>query len=92
MLVGHSAPMKAKVAELEIFLDRRFYKHAHLAELTKHAAATLRALFEAYVARPSEMAPWYTRWAEQVGLERAVCDYIAGMTDRFAQQEFERLG
>jgi dGTPase len=38
------------------------------------------------------MAPWYTRWAEQVGLERAVCDYIAGMTDRFAQQEFERLG
>lgn len=91
MLIAHSAEVKAQVAELEIFLDRRFYKHAHLTELTKHAAATLRALFEAYVARPGEMAPWYTRWADQVGRERAVCDYIAGMTDRFAQQEFERL-
>lgn len=91
MLVGHSAALKAKVAELEIFLDRRFYKHPHLAELTTHAASTLRALFEAYVARPGEMAPWYERWGGEVGLERAVCDYLAGMTDRFAQQEFERL-
>jgi dGTPase len=91
MLIGHSPELKRQVAELEIFLDRRFYKHAHLSELTKHAAATLRALFEGYVARPEEMAPWYRRWAEQVGLQRSVCDYIAGMTDRFAQQEYARL-
>jgi dGTP triphosphohydrolase len=37
------------------------------------------------------MPPWYRRWVETVGLERAVCDYLAGMTDRFAEQEFERL-
>ena len=37
------------------------------------------------------MPPWYRRWVEQVGRERAVCDYLAGMTDRFAEQEFERL-
>jgi dGTPase len=91
MLVGHSPEVKRQVAELEIFLDRRFYKHPHLSELTTHAAATLRELFESYVARPEEMAPWYRRWADQVGLQRSVCDYIAGMTDRFAQQEFARL-
>jgi dGTPase len=51
----------------------------------------LESLFRALVARPEEMSPWYRRWIEQVGRERAVCDYLAGMTDRFAEQEFERL-
>jgi dGTPase len=37
------------------------------------------------------MAPWYWSWAEEVGCHRAVCDYLAGMTDRFAEQEHRRL-
>lgn len=90
-LVGHSEAMKQETAELERFLDRRFYKHPHLQELTRHAAETLRGLFEAYVARPQEMAPWYRQWSDRVGLHRAVCDYLAGMTDRFAEQEAARL-
>jgi len=40
---------------------------------------------------PTEMAPWYRQWIERVGLQRAVCDYLAGMTDRFAEQEYARL-
>ena len=63
----------------------------HLLELTDHAAATLKPLFAAYVERPDEMRPWYGRWAGKVGLHRAVCDYLAGMTDRFAEQEHARL-
>ncbi|HVS11676.1 MAG TPA: deoxyguanosinetriphosphate triphosphohydrolase [Planctomycetota bacterium] len=90
-LVGHSEELSREVAELQRFLDARFYKHPHLEELTQHASATLRALFEAYVARPQEMPPWYQKWAEEVGLPRAVCDYVAGMTDRFAEQEHARL-
>ncbi len=90
--IGHSAPIAKEVAELERFLYKRFYRHPHLLELSEHAAEVLTALFRAYRARPSEMAGWYQRWAEEVGLERAVCDYLAGMTDRFAEQEFERLG
>jgi dGTPase len=91
-LIGHSRGMAKEVAELERFLDRRFYKHPRLQELTDHASSTLRALFERYVARPGEMAPWYRLWSDRVGLRRAVCDYIAGMTDRFAEQEAARLG
>ena len=49
------------------------------------------ALFGVYVERPGEMPPWYRSWVESVGLQRAVCDYLAGMTDRFAQLEFDRL-
>jgi dGTPase len=37
------------------------------------------------------MPAWYQGWGEEVGIQRAVCDYLAGMTDRFAQSEHERL-
>ena len=79
------------MAELTEFLYRRFYRHAHLLQLTAHAQNVLAALFHAYVAAPKELAPWYQQWIERAGLERAVCDYLAGMTDRFAEQEFARL-
>ena len=44
-----------------------------------------------FVERPSEMPRWYREWADEVGLQRAVCDYLAGMTDRFAELEHARL-
>ncbi|HTF90816.1 MAG TPA: deoxyguanosinetriphosphate triphosphohydrolase [Planctomycetota bacterium] len=91
LIVDHSEAIGAEVADLTKFLYRRFYHHPHLQELTAHAQQILAALFAAYVAAPKEMAPWYQQWIERAGLERAVCDYLAGMTDRFAEQEFARL-
>lgn len=90
-LIGHSDAIGREVGQLQRFLDERFYRHPHLQELSEHASEVLAALFEALLERPGEMATWYVRWAEQVGLERAICDYLAGMTDRFAQLEYERL-
>ncbi len=91
MLIGHSSAIEGEVAELTRFLHARFYSHPHLQELTEHAGATLAALFAVYVERPSEMSPWFRQWAEKAGLQRAACDYLAGMTDRFAEQEHARL-
>ena len=91
LLIAHGKELKSEVAELEKFLDKRFYKHPHLQELTKHAAATLKDLFHLYLTKPQEMAPWYRQWADKVGLHRSVCDYLAGMTDRFAERELARL-
>ena len=90
-LIGHSPALRKEVAQLAKFLYAKFYRHERLHELTLHAQATLQDLFEAYRKRPTEMAPWYQQWAETVGVERSICDYIAGMTDRFAQQEHARL-
>jgi dGTPase len=90
-LVGLSPGVARDVAELHAFLDEHFYRHPHLIELTGHAARVLGPLFEVYTRRPEEMPVWYQQWIEQVGLERSVCDYLAGMTDRFAEREFERL-
>jgi len=91
MLIGHSDAVAREVGELQRFLSERVYRHPHLLELSEHAEQVLSGLFEALVARPQEMPPWFQRWVEQAGRERAVCDYLAGMTDRFAEQEYERL-
>ncbi len=90
-LVRHGPELTGLVAELQAFLDEHFYRHARLQELSRHAAEVLEALYTTLVAQPEELAPWYRQWMGEVGRERAVCDYIAGMTDRFAEKEFERL-
>jgi dGTPase len=91
LLVGHSRVLKPEISELHKFLHSRFYRHAYLTRFTEQAQDVLVDLFNALVANPTEMAPWYQSWCEQVGVERSVCDYVAGMTDRFAEREFQRL-
>jgi len=90
-LVVHSREMAEQVGELQRFLSQRFYRHEHLQRFLEYARRVLRTLFEAYRADPAQLAPWYRRWADEVGLERSICDYLAGMTDRFAQRECARL-
>ena len=91
MLIGHGDEISKEVGELQRFLYEKVYRHPKLLELSQHAAEVLDGLFRSLCARTQEMPPWYQHWTEQVGRERAVCDYLAGMTDRFAEQEFERL-
>ena len=90
-LITHSAGIAAQVGELQQFLYEHFYRHEHLQRFLEYARRVLRALFDAYRAQPDELPAWYRAWAIEVGLERAICDYLAGMTDRFAQQEVARL-
>ena len=91
MLIDHGEELAPAVGELQRFLYERVYRHPKLLELSQHAAEVLEGLFRALCARPQEMPPWYRAWVDEVGRERAVCDYLAGMTDRFAELEFERL-
>ena len=91
MLCGHSAGTKPMVAELQKFLYRRFYRHPYLQAFRVWARDLIGGLFDAYRNDPDEMSNWYRTWTDEVGLERAVCDFLAGMTDRFAVQEYARL-
>ena len=91
MLIGHGSELARLGGELQRFLHERFYRHPRLQELTEHARVVLGALFARYLETPDEMAPWYGAWAEEVGRARAVCDHVAGMTDRFAEAEYVRL-
>lgn len=77
--------------ELETFLFQRVYCHPQVLRLRERAQSMLRDMFAGYVARPELLPPRFTSRRDQVGLPRAVADYLAGMTDRFAQQEHQRL-
>jgi dGTPase len=87
-LVAFSPGMKARSGELKKFLFAQLYRHPQVMHTTGQAQQVVYELFAAYVAQPSEMP---ADFAANADLHRSVADYIAGMTDRFALREHERL-
>jgi dGTPase len=87
-LVAFSPSMKARSAELKKFLFAQLYRHPQVMHTTGQAQQVVRELFAAYVSQPVEMP---ADFAANNDLHRSVADYIAGMTDRFALREHERL-
>lgn len=87
-LVGFSAEMRAQSTELKRFLFTHLYRHPQVAETNERGQQVVRGLFDAYRQRPHELR---ASFAQRPDRERAVADYIAGMTDRFALREHERL-
>ncbi len=87
-LVRFTQPMREASTQLKRFLFKELYRHPQVNETTASAKLVLSELFEAYVNDPTAMAPDF---AQRDDKHRAVADYIAGMTDRFAMREHERL-
>jgi dGTPase len=77
--------------ELEKFLYDRVYRHPRLLEVRDRAQAKLRQMFEGFLARPELLPENFRARIDRHGLPRTVGDYLAGMTDRFAEQEHLRL-
>ncbi|MEZ4732685.1 MAG: deoxyguanosinetriphosphate triphosphohydrolase [Caldilineaceae bacterium] len=79
--------------ELKHYLFNNFYRHYRVVRMASKAARTLRDLFAAYVQEPLQLPPEIQQRIQTTagGLERVVCDYLAGMTDRYAIQEHRRL-
>ena len=87
-LVRFSPAMREASTQLKRFLFKELYRHPQVNETTVNAKRVIADLFAAYTSAPMEMPPDF---AQQDDLHRAVADYIAGMTDRFAVREHERL-
>ena len=87
-LVTFSDAMRAQSAELKRFLFANLYRHPQVTDTTAQGRQVVRELFSAYLQSPGELRPSF---AQRPDRERAVADYIAGMTDRFALREHERL-
>jgi dGTPase len=87
-LLRFSAEMRAASTELKRFLFRELYRHPQVNDMTAKGRQVISELFAAYVADPQAMPPEH---ASREDLHRTVADYIAGMTDRFAVREHERL-
>ncbi|MDO5625208.1 MAG: deoxyguanosinetriphosphate triphosphohydrolase [Pseudomonadota bacterium] len=87
-LVGFGAAMRADSLALKRFLFANLYRHPQVMHTTSQGKQAVHELFAAYLEKPHELRPSF---AQRPDRERAVADYIAGMTDRFALREHERL-
>lgn len=87
-LVRFSAGILEESVALKRFLRQNLYRHPQVVHTTDHARTVVRDLFAAYMAEPAQMQ---ASFAARPSRSRAVADYIAGMTDRFAAREHERL-
>ena len=90
-LVTHSPAIETADRDVKAFLFARMYRHPSVQRVRDRADAIVRRLFEAYLTDPSAMPRNWAAKAGQGGSARAVADYIAGMTDRFAIHEHTRL-
>ncbi len=90
-LVGFSAEMQEKNRELKKFLHTKLYRHYKVERMRLKSERFLVFLFETYLGHPSLLPQELREKFDLYGKERVVCDYIAGMTDRYALDEYRRL-
>lgn len=90
-LVIHSEAVKQLDRQLKDFLFENLYSHWRIMRMDMKARRFIGELFEAYVKSPIILPKAVQDSAKNRDLQRTVCDYIAGMTDRFALQEHDRL-
>ena len=90
-LVAPSHAMERRQMELSRFLSRDFYNDYRVRRMRRKASGFIREMFLALSEDAGLLPPAAQAWAKEQGAPRGVCDYLAGMTDREAIQEYRRL-
>jgi dGTPase len=91
-LVEMSPPVAEQVRELKALLFERLYNHYRVKRMAVKADRIMSDLFQTYMSEPRQMPPSvYRKIAAGEPTPRVVADYIAGMTDRFALEEYKKL-
>ena len=91
LLVGPGDEVRHLKAELEKFLHARVYRHHRVMRMAAKGQRIVEALFAELGRQPRLLPDRYFQRCQGEAVERVVCDYLAGMTDRYAQDEFLRL-
>jgi dGTPase len=90
-VIGYSEEMQRRNRELKDFLYKKLYRHYRVVRMQVKAERIVSDLFNAYRAEPLMLPDSVQVVIEKRGLERTICDYIAGMTDRYAIEEHQKL-
>jgi dGTPase len=90
--IDFSPGMKEMLSEFTAFMFENLYFHHGVADATRVAVDMMRKLFIHYIEHPETMGRKARARIEQEGLWRTVCDYVAGCTDRYAIEEYQRFG
>lgn len=91
LLVGMSGEVEELKCELESFLAARVYRHPRVLRMVYKGQRIIRALFEEFSRHPDQLPERYHQRAARTSVQQTVCDYLAGMTDRYAQDEYLRV-
>ncbi|MDG2125513.1 MAG: deoxyguanosinetriphosphate triphosphohydrolase [Verrucomicrobiales bacterium] len=90
-LAGYSDRRRKQNAELRKFLYRNLYYHPEVAGPNQRGCGMIEGVFGHYFMNPDKLGGRTSERLERDGLERTVCDYVSGMTDRFLMEEAARL-
>lgn len=90
-LVGYSEALAKANQQLRTFLYAHLYHHPDVAQMNRRACEMLGRVFDAYLANPNLLGATTSTRIDRDGLHRTVCDYLAGMTDRYLLDEYARL-
>jgi dGTPase len=90
-VVGYSEETQRRNRELKDFLYKKLYRHFRVVRMQVKAERLISDIFNAYRTEPSMLPESVQALIDKRGLERTVCDYIAGMTDRYAIEEHQKL-
>src|SRR5581483_1617367 len=89
--VRFSPEMDRQKKALQHFLHQNVYRHHRVLIMSEKAKRFIAELYRSYTANPATLPPHFQAWAKEGGAPRAVADYIAGMTDRYCQDEYRKL-
>ncbi len=90
-IIDFRPEMRKQETELKRLLHKNLYRHPQVTRKMDKACTMIRSLFNYYLEHPEQMTTSYRKRAGDEPLKRVVCDYIAGMTDRFAEGEYVSL-
>ena len=91
-LVAFSTTMSTQLKELKSFLYDNMYQHHHMRTMASRAEKIIRSLFTSYRKDPYKLHGKFKLRIDREPLEIIICDFIAGMTDRYAYKMYEKLG
>ncbi|MBS3764834.1 MAG: deoxyguanosinetriphosphate triphosphohydrolase [Planctomycetes bacterium] len=90
-IVCFSDGLKDRKKQLEGYLFEELYRNYRVMTVTNSAKRFVLAIFDELIEDPRELPPEHQQWSEEVGIHQAVCDYVAGMTDRYAQDRYLQM-
>jgi dGTPase len=90
-VIGYSEDMQRRNRELKDFLYKKLYRNYRVVRMSVKAEKLISDMFNAYRTEPAMLPDHVQFFIEKRGLERTICDYIAGMTDRYAIEEHQKL-
>ncbi|MGR3221362.1 MAG: deoxyguanosinetriphosphate triphosphohydrolase [Candidatus Anammoxibacter sp.] len=90
-ILSFSPELARQKKELQEFLLEYVYKHYRVIRMAAKAKRFIEELFTSFIKNPRQLPPEFLKNFDKIGLYQSVCDYIAGMTDRYVQEEYKKL-